>query len=307
MMTTFKMMIAAGVAGALCSIASAQITTPPPAKPAVPDEYKPANPPAPAPGGPIVVRPDGAGKGPPPVPNVPYQRLAQVDAATGEYKLLDQPAEWLAVKNNPLVTPEMWAQIETFKKTRVERYEQIVVQNLGAVDQVRAGVMDQTTPSEKEKFGGVMALIKPLTAPNAPAAFASALQTAQLITPEQASLSRKMANEYAFEVAAGAKKIKEGKKPDAEKAMVEVLKQRLEEPLYIYRLMQIEASGKLGKLLPLAVKDAGNLSKAQAFVGQISESTPEADRVRVMTELEKGLSVDERKALYQTLLETRSK
>ncbi|MFZ4574062.1 MAG: hypothetical protein ACOYN0_06670 [Phycisphaerales bacterium] len=306
MKTLTRMLIAAAAAGSLCGTAHAQITTPPPEKPVVPEEYKPVDPaPVTLPGGPITINP-GGNKAPTAIPNVPYEKLAKVDPATGKFKLLAEPAEWVAVKTNPLVTPEMWAQIATFRKARIERYEQIVIQNLGAIDQVRGGVMDQATPSEKEKFGGVVALVKPLTAPNAPAAFASALQTAQLLTPEQASLSRKMANEYAFEIAAGAEKIKAGKKPDAEKAMVEVLKQRLEEPMFVYRMLQIEASGKLGAIAG-SLKDAAAATKAKEAAGKLTSSAPEEDRVRLMTDLEKEMSVDDRKAMYEALLAGRGK
>lgn len=306
MKTTLSILLVGALTTSLASVSTAQITTPPPEKPALPDEYKPSTPaPVDMPVNPINVKP-APKAGPTPPPNVPYTALAQVDPATGKFKPLSEPAEWVAVKTNPLVTADMWAKIEPFKTSRIRRYEQIVAQNLGAVDQVRSGIMNQANPGEKEKFGGIVALVKPLTTPNAPAAFASALQAAQLLTPEQASLSRKMANEYAFHLAAGPEAVKAGKRGKPEDSMVEVLKQRLEEPLFVYQLMQIEASGKLATLLPAAVKDAANLKKAQDAGAKIGAKASDADKVRLMTELEQGLSPEERRAMYEALIAGRS-
>lgn len=305
MKTSLSILLAGALTTALVSVGHAQLTTPPPEKPAVPEEYKPSTPPpAEMIPTPINVKPQTR-PGPTPPPDVPYTALAQVDPATGKFKPLAEPAEWVAVKTNPLVTPEMWAKIEPFKTSRIRRYEQIVAQNLGAVDQVRNGIMNQANPGEKEKFGGIVALVKPLTTPNAPPAFASALQAAQLLTADQAALSRKMANEYAFHLAAGPEAVKAGKRGKAEDSMVEVLKQRLEEPLYVYRLMQIEASSQVSSLLATAVKDAANLKKAQDVAAKITAKSSESERVTLMTELEAGLTPDERRAMYEALLATR--
>jgi hypothetical protein len=201
----------------------------------------------------------------------------------------------------------MWVKFEPFLAARRAKYEVIVVQNLKAIDQVRGGIMDTANPGRKEEFGGIVGLVKPLTTPNAPAALASALQSAALISPEQAALSRKMANEYAFEVAAGPERIKAGKKPDAEKAMVEVLKQRLEEPQFVYRQMRIEASRSIDKLLAAAVKDEAALKQAMSVAGKITADTSDDERASIMDEMEKGLSVEVRQAIYQALLDNRPK
>ena len=287
------------------NICFAQITAPPPATPVVPDEFKPSAPPVePAP---EIISVPAKPKGPTPAPDVPYKRLAEIDPATGQFKPLSEPAEWVAVRTNPLITAEMWAKFDPYLKARRAKYELIVVQNLKAIDQVRGGIMNNANPGRKEEFGGIVGLVKPLTTPNAPAALASALQSAALITPEQAALSRKMANEYAFEVAAGPERIKAGKKPDAEKAMVEVLKQRLEEPQFVYRQMQIEASRSLDTLLPASVKDEALLKQAMSLAGKISADTSDSDRATLMDEIEKGFSIEVRQALYQALLDNRPK
>lgn len=289
-------------AGNLCV---AQITAPPPATPVVPDEFKPSTPlvePTPE-----IISVPTKPKGPTPAPDVPYKRLAELDPATGQFKPLSEPAEWVAVRTNPLITAEMWVKFEPFLAARRAKYEVIVVQNLKAIDQVRGGIMDTANPGRKEEFGGIVGLVKPLTTPNAPAALASALQSAALISPEQAALSRKMANEYAFEVAAGPERIKAGKKPDAEKAMVEVLKQRLEEPQFVYRQMRIEASRSIDKLLAAAVKDEAALKQAMSVAGKITADTSDDERASIMDEMEKGLSVEVRQAIYQALLDNRPK
>lgn len=305
MKTQLKLILAGALAASFTTVSTGQITTPPPEKPAVPEEYVPSTPaPAPVSGEPIGVRPTKPG--PTPAPNVPYEPLAQVDAATGKFKPLNEPAEWLAVKKNPLVTADDWAKIEPFKVARIKRYEQIVTQNLGAIDQVRGGIMNEANPGNKQAFGGIVNLVKPLTTPNAPAAFASALQTAQLLNQDQANLSRKMANEYAFHIAAGPEAVKAGKRGKPEESMVEVLKQRLEEPLYVYKQMQIEASSKLATLLPGVVKDAEAMKKAQAVAAKVTQKSSDEERASLMTELEKGLSVDERKALYEAMIAGRT-
>jgi len=270
------------------NICFAQITAPPPATPVVPDEFKPSAPPVePAP---EIISVPAKPKGPTPAPDVPYKRLAEIDPATGQFKPLSEPAEWVAVRTNPLITAEMWAKFDPYLKARRAKYELIVVQNLKAIDQVRGGIMNNANPGRKEEFGGIVGLVKPLTTP-----------------PEQAALSRKMANEYAFEVAAGPERIKAGKKPDAEKAMVEVLKQRLEEPQFVYRQMQIEASRSLDTLLPASVKDEALLKQAMSLAGKISADTSDSDRATLMDEIEKGFSIEVRQALYQALLDNRPK
>lgn len=298
---TLALILAAG------HVSFAQITAPPPATPVVPEEFKPAAPSAePAPeviNVPVPTKP----KGPTPAPDVPYKRLAEIDPATGQFKPLNEPAEWVAVRTNPLITPEMWATFEPFLNARRAKYELIVVQNLKAIDQVRGGIMDKANPGRKEEFGGIVGLVKPLTTPNAPSALASALQAAMLISPEQAALSRKMANEYAFEVAAGPERIKAGKKPEPEKAMVEVLKQRLEEPQFVYRQMQIEASRSLDKLLAAAVKDEAARSQAAGLAAKLNADVGDDERAALMNEIEKSLTVETRQALYQAMLDGRAK
>lgn len=300
-MNTFRLVFAASLVFSAGSCL-AQITVPPPEKPTLPEEYTPvAPPPAPA-----VTVPTARPGQPVPPPDVKYEKLAKV-GPDGKFIRLAEPAEWVAVKTNPMVKPEMMAAIEQFKAARIRTYETIVIQNLNAIDQVRTGILEDANPGEKEKFGGIVGLVKPLTAPNAPVAFATALSQANLLSAEQASLSRKMASEYALEIAAGPELVKQGKRGPAEKGLVEVLKQRLEEPLYVYRKLQIEASGKMESLLTSAVSDAEVRSRAMKAAGSVGAAATDDQRVAAMNAAEKELTIDQRKAMYQAMIDGRAK
>lgn len=289
--------------------ASAQMVVPPPAQPTTAPEFVLApEPPPPAAQPPRpVTNPARARPVQEPLPDLPYERLAQVDPATGKFKPLAKPAEWLAVEHNPMLTAEDMKKFEPAMARRREAYEILVMNNLPLLDQIENGLLERIDPGMKEEFGGIVRTTKPLMSPNAPPALAGDFERLGLLTPVQANFSRKIANEYSTDLIAGPELVAQGKKGDPSRSMVEIFKQRLEEPIYIYRQLRLEASRNLPYLIKEVYEPKDLVARLMTYADRIKADTTDDQRVAIMKEMESTLSLEQRKGFYSALFVLRPK
>jgi len=288
----------------LCgSLALAQMVVPPAAQPTTPPEFVLAPeppPPAPQPPRPIAA-PTRAQPVKEPLPVVEYRRLAEVDPATGAFKPLTKPAEWLAVDRNPLLTPEDLEKFKPAMAQRKEAYENLVVSNFELMDQLDRGLLSNADPSLKEEFGGIVRATKPLMVPNAPPALAGDLERLGLITNVQSRFSQKIANEYSTDLTAGPAKVASGEKGEPGQSMVAIYRQRLEEPMYVYDQMQLEASRHLPYLIKEVYVPQELIDRLMTYADRMKPETTDAQRIAIMKEMEATLSIDQRKGFYSAL------
>lgn len=285
------------------SAALAQLMVPPTSQPTTAPEFVLApEPPPPAPQPPrAVANPARARPVQEPLPVLEYKRLAEVDPATGAFKSLDKPAEWMAVERNPMLTPEDFEKFKPAMERRKEAYENLVVTNFELLDQLDRGLLTKADPSMKEEFGGIVRATKPLMTPNAPSALAGDLERLGLVTNVQSRFSQKIANEYSADLIAGPEKVAKGEKGDPGQSMVAIYKQRLEEPIYVYHQMQIEASQHLPYLIQEVYVPQDLIDRLMTYAARITPTTSDADRITIMREMEATLNIDQRKGFYHAL------
>lgn len=238
---------------------------------------------------------------PAPLPDVPYKSLVQ-KGADGKVVRISEPAEYAALRNNPLVMDKERENLKDYFAQRKAAFENIVADNVDLVEKVEGGVFENiplgTQEEKKKNLGELLNVAKPLKAPSAPKPLYEDLKEKQVLTAEQAGFNQKISKEYNDALIAEMK-------VDATRGLALVYKASLDEPVYYHRLMKIEAAGKIDSLLP-ALKLEGDAAKAvQPAVAKIKAAKSDAEKEAAMNELYKGLTTDQRKALLKGVIESR--
>jgi hypothetical protein len=241
------------------------------------------------------------------LPDLPYAPLGK--GPDGKVTPLIEPAEYAALRVNPMLKPE---DIRTFGKYMDDRratFERIVADNLDLVETIEGGIFETLDLSDNKAFTKLLDVAHPLRAPAAPKALIDELLDRQLVDPTQAEFNRKIVREYHMALVPQAK-------PDADthekgqvarRSMALLYKQGLEEPLFVHRQLLLEASGKLDKIVPTLGLDAAATAKVNAVVATIKPNTGDDARLAAMAELNKDLSLDQRKAVLRKVVEVRAK
>jgi hypothetical protein len=299
-----------------CSLCSGQLVTQPPAKAPNPAEHIPIAPVAPpkmpahidVPQNVPTIAPQPAkAKAQVVLPDLPYPPLGK--GPDGKVTPLIEPAEYAALRVNPMLKPE---DIRTFGKYMDDRratFERIVADNLDLVETIEGGIFETLDLSDNKAFTKLLDVAHPLRAPAAPKALIEELLDRQLVDPTQAEFNRKIVREYHMALVPQAKAdaTTQEKGQVARRSMALLYKQGLEEPLFVHRQLLLEASGKLDKIIPTLGLDAAAAAKVNTVVATIKPNTGDDARLTAMAELNKDLSLDQRKALLRKVVEIRAK
>ncbi len=291
-------LLAAGATLALTStLALAQMVPPAPDKAPTPEQAIPVTPPQrmvpPMPE--LQVMPTApvkrAAKEPVKLPNLPYKSLIEKDKS-GKVVMLTEPAEYAALKNNPMVTAEERAKLEDYFQQRRGSFEIVVAENLDLVEKIEDGFFEKIDLGDKKNFVELMNVARPLKAPAAPKQIYQDLKDKGLLTEEQSAFNQKIAGEYHGAVIASMN-------ADTNRNMAMFYKQFVEEPIYIHRLMKIDAARNIDSILPALQLDAGAAGKAKAAAAKAKSAKTDDARIAAIDELNAGLSIDQRKALMR--------
>jgi hypothetical protein len=298
-----------------CSLCSGQLVTQPPAKAPNPADHIPIAPvqaPAPAPrmdftppvASPITTaKPTKAAVV---LPELPYAPLGK--DASGKVTVLIEPAEYAALRVNPMLKPDDLGRFGKYLDDRRATFERIVSDNLDLVEQIEGGIFETIDLSNNKAFTKLLDVSKPLRAPSAPKPLADELLERQLVDATQAEFNRKIVREYHLALMP---QIKPDASPDekgqhARRSLALFYKQGLEEPLFVHRQLLLEGSGKLDKLIPTLGLNSETASKVNAAATAIKPNTPDNARLAAMAEINKSLSLDQRKALLKKVVELRA-
>jgi len=295
-----------------CSLCSGQLVTQPPAK-------------APGAGDNISIAPIAAPKAmphfePPPstpitpakpkaapvLPDLPYAPLGK--GADGKVTQLVEPAEYAALRVNPMLKPDDLNRFGKYLDERKTIFERIVADNLDLIERIEGGIFESIDLSDNKAFSQLLDVSKPLRHPSAPKPLIDELLERQMVDPTQAEFNRKIVREYHLavmpEVKADATPKEKGE--HARRSLALFYKQGLEEPLFVHRQLLLEGSSKLDKIVSTLNLDAATASKVNAAAAQVKPNSPDATRLTAMAAINKELTIDQRKALLHKVVELRA-
>jgi hypothetical protein len=282
------------------TLALAQVVTPPPGEaPRFEDHIPKAPPPAPMPPRPQMPQVESLNRKPakPQVklPDLPYEKLLKHDDK-GQAIPLSEPPDLAALKRNPLVTPSDLEKIQTVLKDRRAAFERIVIDNLDLVENIEGGIFETIDLADGKGFNTLLNTSKPLREPSAPKPVHEELREKGLFTPEQAAFNEKISKEYLFDTVP----------PDPRRRLAMAYKHGVEEPLFVYRDLMVEAAKNLDKVLPTMTFDKDTLAKLSPATKAVRAAKDDAARLEAMKQLGDQLSLDQRKDLLRKSVELRS-
>jgi hypothetical protein len=297
-----------------CSLCSGQLVTQPPAKAPNPADHIAIAPVAPAKAMPAFTPPPNMPTINPSMPkstakivlpDLPYAPLGK--GADGKVTPLAEPAEYAALRVNPMLKPEDLGRFGKYLDERRGIFERIVADNLDLIEQIEGGIFENIDLSDNKAFSKLLDVSKPLRAPSAPKPMIDELLEHQQVDPTQAEFNRKIVREYHLAImpAPKADATPKEKGEHARRSLALFYKQGLEEPLFVHRQLLLEASGKLDKIVPSLGLDASTASKVNGLASQIKPNTPDGARMTAMAEINKDLTLDQRKAMLRKVVELR--
>jgi hypothetical protein len=241
------------------------------------------------------------------LPDLPYPPLGK--DASGKVSQLVEPAEYAALRVNPLLKPDDLSRFNAYLGDRRSTFERIVADNLDLVEQIEGGIFENIDLSNNKSFTKLLDVSKPLRAPSAPKALIDELADRQLVDPTQAEFNRKIVREYHLALMPVMKPdaSPEEKGQHARRSLALFYKQGLEEPLFVHRQLLLEASGKLDKLVPALGLTSDAASKVNQIAAAIKPNTGDDARLKAMADINKDLSLDQRKTLLRKVVELRAK
>lgn len=300
-----------------CSLCSGQLVVAPPPKAPNPAEHIPVAPVSPVrapahfetPPAPMPVTPTHtAPKAQVVLPDLPYAKLGM--NPDGTVTPLIEPAEYAALRVNPLLKPDDLARFGKYLDERKATFERIVTDNLDLVEKIEGGIFENLDLSDNKSFTKLLDVSKPLRAPSAPKSLIDELLDRQLVDPTQAEFNRKIAREYHLAILPKAPPdaTPEQKGQVARRSIALLYKNNgLEEPLFIHRQLLLEASGKLDQIIPALKLDPSEVSKVQAAAAKVKPNTSDPARLEAMKEINQVLTLDQRKELLRKVVDLRAK
>jgi hypothetical protein len=240
------------------------------------------------------------------LPDLPYAPLGK--DASGKVSPLIEPAEYAALRVNPMLKPDDLGRFGKYLDDRRATFERVVTDNLDLVEKIEGGIFENLDLADNKAFTKLLDVSKPLRAPSAPKALIDELQDRQLVDATQAEFNRKIVREYHLAVIPAAKpdSTPEEKGAYARRSLALIYKQGLEEPLFVHRQLLLEASGKLDKLIPALGLSSETASRASAAAAAVKPNSSDDARLKAMAEVNNTLSLDQRKALLKKVVELRA-
>jgi hypothetical protein len=281
----------------LAAPALAQVVPPPPSEAPAPEKQVAPIPPMPAPNVTPVTVPTRKTATPVKLPDLPYKSLV-VKGEDGKVQRLSEPAEYAALKHNPMLKPEEVENLRDYLAQRKAAFEPIVAANVDLVEQIEDGIFETIDVSKNENFAKLLNVGKPLKAPAAPKPVYEDLRDKQILTPEQAEFNRKISSEYNQALIAELN-------ADHRRNLAMSYKQYLDEPLYYHRLMLIEAAPKADALTAKLGLEPAAASKIAPLVEKAKAAKSDEEKLAAMRALSKELTLEQRKELLRAVIADR--
>lgn len=298
---------------ALNGMAIGQLVTPPTKapEPTPPFELPPPPPPSVNPTG--EVPPPAVNFQPPVKPTEPelskheYVSLVKKDAQ-GRLIPLSEPADYAALKNNPTLNNEIRAKLSGILAERKATFERLVTDNIDLVEQLEGGLIERSDLTNKPELSRVTAATKPITPPAAPAGLSTELRKREALTSDQARWNQKIAQEYTKEAVMAGKPIDASQGDNASKVQAigpriqAALRQGIEEPLWHYRNLLVDASSRIAEAGNAAGFDTQTVKKMVSAAGKMDTTSAKIEGVKKAME---DLSVEQRKEFLRKVVELR--
>lgn len=293
-------LIAAGVGMAVVLMtgsASAQLVLPPTEAPKPSDPFKiPARPASP---GPMVDRP-APPKATETLPDLPFEKF-WLDGE-GKLKTLTEPADYAAVRVNPMLDDAARAKIMPVLEERRARLEKSIVENLDLIEAVDGGLLDRINLADRASDdmkllnASIKALrLKPLTTDIKERGIASA---------QAMKFHDKIVTEYT-KVLMDPNMKKQADKEAKREAVGKIgnmLKVAWDESTHAYHGLLNETVSRFGEVAGKAGLAGEGLSALEkAFKGLPSDG----GRIQAIKDAMGTLAMDQRRALLRATLETR--
>jgi hypothetical protein len=288
-----------------------QVVTPPPKSPE--PQPAPSEPPPPPPQtGPIQIQPTRAASKRPKMnelPDLPYQSLVRYNDR-GEVIPLEELPELAALRVNPTLPDNYPEHIRDYLADRVVTFERIVVANLDLLELVERGFIESADYGTKEGITHVVQTLRPLDVPNTPKRLTDDLEEKGMIDPTQAQFNMKILGEY-YKAVYSTAKPPEGTDPDSPRAKNLVAKTMrrfaVAESEIRYKAMLSEAVEKLATLLGGVDLPEDVRAKAREVASRFRPEMTMPQRIALWHEATGGMTLEQRKAILQHMLDTRGK
>lgn len=238
----------------------------------------------------------------PPQPLPPYESLVK-RGPDGRVIRITGCLEALALKQNPLVTPEMMEQIKPAVKEWTADINQLVIDNVDLLERLDAGLLDHAESSDIAKARIVQTIIGQL---NSAGQLSQRLMQERVIELRPAQLIMQMSNEYIQAVAQDLVRpqANEGSAADqqarqtAQAQSVNHWYQSLSmrDAREQYRRILVDSAPMLDQILPTLGLAGDAQTKVQAKAAAVKSASTDVDKLVAVRSLLDDLSFDQRRA-----------
>ncbi len=159
----------------------------------------------------------------------------------------DRPVPWVALELNPLIPADQQAEIAKVMPRRNLQHEVSAVNNLDLIMRVDQGEFDRLDPRNRRELTWAERSVKLLRAGGM---LSEWLNAQGLVTPEQALASQTLGDAYGKSLLEEAR-IAAGEDKAAMSTLItrEIFKQRIDEPLFVYRQLLVQAANNVDTCL----------------------------------------------------------
>ena len=279
-------------------MAMAQVTAPPPAPPEPKPEYvRPVVAPTP-PTAQRQTRPD--------VSQIEYESLIERDER-GLIKDLAMPADYAALDHNPLIGPEQREKLKAWMAERAHAMEKLVVEYADVAVEVDAGLLNDLVITDQLAMEAQMELLKPL---QMVATLGDEMRAAKVLSPEQAELNNRIANEYS---SARIDELRDTFVPPegSDVTLVDMILRyvfgnQVSEPMYAYHNLLLEAAPNIVELVG-QIEDIPpeKVAKVREIAKKYDPGASRDKRLDVMKQVVEQLEMAEVRDLLSAAVESR--
>ncbi len=288
-----------GVAG-LVIPAFAQVAPPPPGKPEPAPAYVPPPPPPPRTTPPPRPRPVAA-------PDVDFDPISRRDEA-GKIIRIAEPVEYVAMSHNPLIDIPTLSKMAPYLYQRRQRVESHIIDNLDALADVEAGVIERARMSDEENLRQTTGRIMALTdTPDVKQFLSLELMEDGVISPPVAALTQKIMESYQQDLTAEAmaSPAEEDGATPFDKMMHAVVRMSLSEFEYFYRRLMMDAADQFSAIMPDLGLDAGTAGAVRPLAETLAGESDLDRRAGLIREIFAGLDPATREKALRLTIERR--
>jgi hypothetical protein len=228
------------------------------------------------------------------IPDVPFETLIKLDAE-GKIIPIGMPAEYAAVKNNPMAGDYTQAVMAHYIHERTGIVEELVIENLDLILEIDGGFFERINYNERANLREVNSRIRPLI-PATP--FSQDAQAKGHFTRMQAGMNTRVAQEYDKAVIAQASRNRDPNDPNAiGRQMDAILRQSITESTYAYENLLVALADHHAGAKAKATLSAEEESAFATYTQSVQNAEDRAARISAGKALMAAISVESARAL----------